>query len=242
MTIRYINGLKYNSLYKLSHKFSHDQYTCRLWAHLHYARKDNYFGLRPHKNDNFILGSLIEVAESFNNNTEFIEKVSLAQLKVVFLRGVLAYLDTQPEEQKTYIFQYGMARVFLFLKMLSGGNVNNAYRKEDGHLMYGLNNVGPILYFSNLKPKYIEDFSDDKVFLELEDNHFYMERGGINSELTSIHSYFNDLSENMFCDIEFDPFDIPKEVSSKGLSCKQTRSVIQKLKKGTLSKDYFEFL
>lgn len=67
------------------------------------------------------------------HNTKYSKKVSLGQLKAVYRRGAGAF-STSHRPGKTR-GQWAMARVNMFLKMMRGGKVKDAYKKADSDLV-----------------------------------------------------------------------------------------------------------
>ena len=76
----------------------------------------------------------VQVVESLKNkvkehNAKHSRKVSLSQLKKVYRRGSGAFSQShRPGKTRG---QWAMARVNMFLRMMSGGKVKEAYRKAD---------------------------------------------------------------------------------------------------------------
>lgn len=76
----------------------------------------------------------VQVVESLKNktkehNAKYSRKVSLSQLKKVYRRGAGAFSQShRPGKTRS---QWAMARVNMFLRMMSGGKVKEAYRKAD---------------------------------------------------------------------------------------------------------------
>lgn len=66
------------------------------------------------------------------HNSKNSRKVSISQLKKVYRRGAGAFSSShRPGKTRG---QWAMARVNMFLRMMSGGKVKDAYRKADGDL------------------------------------------------------------------------------------------------------------
>jgi hypothetical protein len=66
------------------------------------------------------------------HNSKYSKKVSLSQLKKVYRRGAGAFSQThRPGKTRG---QWAMARVNMFLRMMAGGKVKDAYRKADGDI------------------------------------------------------------------------------------------------------------
>ena len=76
----------------------------------------------------------VQVVESLKNkvkehNAKHSRKVSLSQLKKVYRRGAGAFSQShRPGKTRG---QWAMARVNMFLRMMGGGKVKDAYRKAD---------------------------------------------------------------------------------------------------------------
>lgn len=69
------------------------------------------------------------------HNSKNSRKVSLSQLKKVYRRGAGAYSSShRPGKTRG---QWAMARVNMFLRMMSGGKVKDAYRKADQDVAKG---------------------------------------------------------------------------------------------------------
>lgn len=67
------------------------------------------------------------------HNSKYSKKVTLAQLKAVYRRGAGAFsVSHRPGKTRG---QWAMARVNMFLKMVRGGKVKDAYRKADSDLV-----------------------------------------------------------------------------------------------------------
>lgn len=63
------------------------------------------------------------------HNKKYSKKVSLTQLKKIYRRGAGAFSSShRPGKSRD---QWAMARVNMFLKMIRGGKVKDAYRKAD---------------------------------------------------------------------------------------------------------------
>ena len=63
------------------------------------------------------------------HNKKYSKKVSLTQLKKVYRRGAGAFSSShRPGKSRD---QWAMARVNMFLKMMRGGKVKDAYKKAD---------------------------------------------------------------------------------------------------------------
>jgi len=66
------------------------------------------------------------------HNKKYSKKVSLTQLKKVYRRGAGAFSSShRPGKSRD---QWAMARVNMFLKMMRGGKVKDAYKKADQHI------------------------------------------------------------------------------------------------------------
>lgn len=66
------------------------------------------------------------------HNASYSRKVTLSQLKKVYRRGAGAFSQThRPGKTRG---QWAMARVNMFLRMMSGKKVKDAYRKADGDI------------------------------------------------------------------------------------------------------------
>ena len=73
------------------------------------------------------------------HNSKNSRKVSLSQLKKVYRRGAGAYSSShRPGKTRG---QWAMARVNMFLRMMSGGKVKDAYRKADSDVARGSESV-----------------------------------------------------------------------------------------------------
>jgi len=71
------------------------------------------------------------------HNSKHSRKVSLSQLKKVYRRGAGAFSSShRPGKTRG---QWAMARVNMFLRMMSGGKVKDAYRKADQDVARGSN-------------------------------------------------------------------------------------------------------
>lgn len=67
------------------------------------------------------------------HNAKYSKKVTLGQLKAVYRRGAGAFSSShRPGKTRG---QWAMARVNMFLKMMSGGKVKDAYKKADSDLV-----------------------------------------------------------------------------------------------------------
>lgn len=67
------------------------------------------------------------------HNAKYSKKVTLGQLKAVYRRGAGAFsVSHRPGKTRG---QWAMARVNMFLKMMRGGKVKDAYRKADSDLV-----------------------------------------------------------------------------------------------------------
>lgn len=63
------------------------------------------------------------------HNSKYSKKVTLAQLKKVYRRGLGAFSNShRPGISRA---AWGMSRVNMFLKMMSGGKVKDSYRRAD---------------------------------------------------------------------------------------------------------------
>ena len=66
------------------------------------------------------------------HNSKYSKKVTLGQLKKVFRRGAGAFSSShRPGQSRT---SWALARVNMFLKMVRGGKVKDAYRKADSDI------------------------------------------------------------------------------------------------------------
>lgn len=73
------------------------------------------------------------------HNSKHSRKVSLSQLKKVYRRGAGAFSSShRPGKTRG---QWAMARVNMFLRMMSGGKVKDAYRKADQDVARGSNMI-----------------------------------------------------------------------------------------------------
>lgn len=73
------------------------------------------------------------------HNSKHSRKVSLSQLKKVYRRGAGAFSAShRPGKTRG---QWAMARVNMFLRMMSGGKVKDAYRKADQDVARASNNI-----------------------------------------------------------------------------------------------------
>lgn len=69
------------------------------------------------------------------HNSKYSKKVTLGQLKKVYRRGAGAFSSShRPGKTRG---QWAMARVNMFLKMVRGGKVKDAYRKADSDISRG---------------------------------------------------------------------------------------------------------
>jgi hypothetical protein len=73
------------------------------------------------------------------HNSKSSRKVTLSQLKKVYRRGAGAFSSShRPGKTRG---QWAMARVNMFLRMMSGGKVKDAYRKADQDIAKGSSNA-----------------------------------------------------------------------------------------------------
>lgn len=73
------------------------------------------------------------------HNSKHSRKVSLSQLKKIYRRGAGAFSSShRPGKTRG---QWAMARVNMFLRMMSGGKVKDAYRKADQDVAKGSSNI-----------------------------------------------------------------------------------------------------
>lgn len=87
------------------------------------------------------------------HNSKYSKKVNLSQLKKVYRRGAGAYSSShRPGKTRS---QWAMARVNMFLRMMAGGKVKDAYRKADKDIVSTSNYVDVSDFLNPLD----EDFS-----------------------------------------------------------------------------------
>lgn len=73
------------------------------------------------------------------HNSKHSRKVSLSQLKKIYRRGAGAFSSShRPGKTRG---QWAMARVNMFLRMMAGGKVKDAYRKADQDVAKGSSNM-----------------------------------------------------------------------------------------------------
>jgi len=73
------------------------------------------------------------------HNSKYSKKVNLGQLKKVYRRGAGAFSQThRPGKTRG---QWAMARVNMFLRMMAGKKVKDAYRKADGDIARASENI-----------------------------------------------------------------------------------------------------
>jgi len=102
------------------------------------------------------------------HNSKNSRKVSLSQLKKVYRRGAGAFSSShRPGKTRG---QWAMARVNMFLRMMSGGKVKDAYRKADQDVAKGSSDILDISDFWEPKE---EDFAQASLdILEIGDFDF----------------------------------------------------------------------
>lgn len=100
-----------------------------------------------------------------NHNADHSKKVSLNQLKKVFRRGAGAYSSShRPGVSRT---AWGLARVNMFLKMMSGKKVKDSYRKADSDI----SKSSEVDFLYQCEPS-AEDFSEAAADIEAFDLSF----------------------------------------------------------------------
>ena len=73
------------------------------------------------------------------HNSKYSKKVNLVELKKVYRRGAGAFGQThRPGKTRG---QWAMARVNMFLRMMAGKKVKDAYRKADGDIARASENI-----------------------------------------------------------------------------------------------------
>ena len=102
------------------------------------------------------------------HNAKNSRKVTLAQLKKVYRRGAGAFSSShRPGKTRG---QWAMARVNMFLRMMSGGKVKDAYRKTDQDVAKGFVDIIDVSDFWEPED---EDFAQASIDLEaIEDFNF----------------------------------------------------------------------
>lgn len=107
------------------------------------------------------------------HNKKYSKKVSLTQLKKVYRRGAGAFSSShRPGKSRD---QWAMARVNMFLKMMRGGKVKEAYRKADQDVAKSsydfyrnIDKIGdPMIDFDQLAPAFSEvDLHNAQQYLD----------------------------------------------------------------------------
>ena len=107
------------------------------------------------------------------HNKKYSKKVSLTQLKKVYRRGAGAFSSShRPGKSRD---QWAMARVNMFLKMMRGGKVKEAYRKADQDVAKSsydfyrnIDKIGdPMVDFDQLAPAFSEvDLHNAQQYLD----------------------------------------------------------------------------
>jgi hypothetical protein len=92
------------------------------------------------------------------HNSKNKKKVTLGQLKKVFRRGAGAFSSSHRPGQSRV--SWAMARVNMFLKMVSGGKVKNSYKKADSDIARASTNN--YIVEANLDPD-DEDFNEADI-------------------------------------------------------------------------------
>lgn len=104
-----------------------------------------------------------KVVEALKNkikehNSKYSRKVNLSQLKKVYRRGAGAFSSShRPGKTRG---QWAMARVNMFLRMMSGGKVKDSYRKADQDIAKASSILDISIDFSPLDEDYLKADED----------------------------------------------------------------------------------